>query len=67
MRLHTGVGHIDRESAQHFLIRKSHKFACAPDGIRTSDDKFDFFHAAGILLCTEEIDLLSSSEGCFIR
>ena len=36
VRINTGVEHTDGESVQHFCLGKSHKFACAPDGIRTS-------------------------------
>ena len=37
VHIHTGVGHTDSQSAEHFLIRKTHNsnFSCAPDGIRT--------------------------------
>ena len=39
VRVHTGVGHTYSESAQHFWLRKIHKFFCAPDagGVRTSE------------------------------
>ena len=34
--IHTEVGHIDSESAQHFWVRKAHNFFyCVPDGLRT--------------------------------
>ena len=35
--IHTGVGHTDNESAQHFLLGKTvANFSCAPGGVRTS-------------------------------
>ena len=39
MRIYTGVGHTDSESAQHFLLGKTlGNVSCAPDGdgVRTS-------------------------------
>ena len=37
VRIHTGVGHTDNESAQHVWLWKTLTiFSCAPDGIRTS-------------------------------
>ena len=37
VRIHTGVGHTDSESAQPVWLRKTHNLYCAPDGIRTLD------------------------------
>ena len=34
VRIHTGFGHTDSESAQHFRLGKTH-FSCAPGGVRT--------------------------------
>ena len=36
VRLHTGVGHTYKESAQHFNSEKLTIFSCAPGGIQTS-------------------------------
>ena len=36
VRINTGDEHTDGELVQHFCLGKTHKFACAPDGIRTS-------------------------------
>ena len=36
LRVHTGFGHTDSESAQHFRLGKTRNFfLCAPDGILT--------------------------------
>ena len=37
VRIHTGVGHTNSKSTQHFWLGKTHNFFyCAPDGIHTS-------------------------------
>ena len=35
MRIHTGLGHTENESAQHFWLRKPQCFSCAANGVRT--------------------------------
>ena len=39
MHIHTGVGHTDSESAQHFHLENLTRFSGAPVGVRTSGDR----------------------------